>query len=185
MIKNAIAEMEKQMKKTVDAFRGDLATLRTGRANAALLEDIRVAYYGSQMNLKQVANVSIPEARTIEIKPWDPGVLPEIEKAILKSDLGITPNNDGKIIRISIPKLTEDRRRDLVKTVKKMAEEYRVSVRSARRDTMDQVKKAEKEKTISEDERKSSEQVIQKLTDACIKQVDDILGHKEQEIMEV
>ncbi|MFH1378675.1 MAG: ribosome recycling factor [bacterium] len=177
--------MEKQMQKAVENFRSELASLRTGRASIALLEGIKVLYYGSQMALNQVGHISIPEARTIEIKPWDPTVLPEIEKAIQKSDLGVNPNNDGNLIRINIPKLNEDRRKDLVKKIKKISEEYRVSVRNERREALELIKKSEKEKSISEDDRKTAEHEIQKITDTLVKKIDEICSHKEKEIMEV
>lgn len=185
MLKQISAEMEREMKKTVESFRGELASIRTGRASISLLDGIRVEYYGSKMALNQVASLSIPEARTIEIKPWDQNVLPEIEKAIHKSDLGINPNSDGQLIRISIPKLSEDRRKDLVKNIKKIAEQYRVTVRAFRRDSIEKIKKAQKEKSISEDEQKVGEHAVQKVTDANIHAIEEILSHKEKEMMEV
>ena len=185
MVKSLIAKMEKEVRKTIENLRQELASIRTGRASAALLEGIKVEYYGSQLALNQVGNISVPESRTIEIRPWDPVALPEIEKAILKSDLGVTPNNDGSLIRLTMPKLTENRRKDLVKTVKKLAETYKVSVRNSRRDTIEEIKKEEKNKSISEDIRKSAEHEVQKLTDVHINQIDEILSHKENEIMEV
>lgn len=185
MVKSLIANMEKEVRKTIESFRSELASIRTGRASLALLDGIKVEYYGSNLAMNQVGNVSVPEPRTIEIRPWDPAALPAIEKGILKSDLGVTPNNDGKLIRLSMPKLTEDRRKDLVRTVKKLAETYKVSIRNSRRETIEEIKKEEKSKAISEDVRKGAEHEVQKLTDAHVKQIDDILSHKESEIMEV
>src|SRR5262245_35601214 len=180
-----IAHAEDQMKKTLDRMRGDLGTLRTGRASTALLENVRVEYYGSQTPLNQLAAMAAPEARTLEIRPWDKAALQEIEKAILKSDLGLTPSNDGNIIRLQIPALTEERRKDLIKVVRKMAEEYRVSLRNERRDAVERLKKAEKSKEITEDDRTSGEAEIQKMTDQHIKKIDDLLAVKERDIMEV
>lgn len=180
-----ITHTEDQMKKTIDRMRGDLGTLRTGRASTALLENVRVDYYGAQTPLNQLAAMAAPEPRTLEIRPWDKAALQEIEKAILKSDLGLTPNNDGNTIRLQIPALTEERRKDLIKVVRKMAEEYRVSLRNERRDAVERLKKAEKAKELSEDDRASGEQEIQKLTDLYIKRVDELLSGKERDIMEV
>ena len=180
-----IAHAEEQMNKTIQRMKSDLGTLRTGRASAALLENIRVDYYGSSTPLNQLAAMAAPEPRTLEIRPWDNGAMGEIEKAILKSDLGLTPNNDGSIIRLQIPKLTEERRRELIKVVRKMSEEYRVSMRNERRDAVERLKKAEKGKEITEDELSSGEQEIQKLTDLYIKRVDDMLAGKERDILEV
>lgn len=185
MVKIIIGNAEKEMKKVVESFRSELASIRTGRANVTLLDGIKVEYYGSQLALNQVGNLSVPESRTIEIRPWDLNALPEIEKAIHKSDLGVTPNNDGKLIRLNFPKLNEDRRKELVKAVKKTAENYRVSVRNFRRDAIEEIKKAEKNKTISEDIRKSSEHDVQRITDLYVRQIEDVLGHKEKEIMEI
>ncbi|HRY28685.1 MAG TPA: ribosome recycling factor [Elusimicrobiota bacterium] len=180
-----LAQMEDKMKKAVEKMRQDFSTLRTGRATGALLDNLKVLYYGSQVPLKQVAAVGVPDGRTIEIKPWDVSALPEIEKAIQASDLGLTPNNDGKIIRLSVPSLTEERRRDLVKAVKKMAEDFRVSIRNDRREAMEKLKKFEKDKVLSEDQRKLAEEGLQKTTDLYIKQIDESLAVKEKEIMEV
>jgi ribosome recycling factor len=183
--KALITQAEEQMKKTVDRMQADLGTLRTGRASTALLENIRVEYYGASTPLNQLAAMAAPEPRTLEIRPWDKAAVAEIEKAILKSDLGLTPNSDGSMIRLQIPKLTEERRKDLIKVVRKMAEEYRVSLRNERRDAVERLKKAEKAKEISEDDRASGEQEIQKLTDLYIKRVDEKLTGKERDIMEV
>ncbi len=184
-MKNAVlSEAGKKMDKAIEAFERDLAHVRTGRASAALLEGISVDYYGSSMPLTQVASVSVPESRLITIQPWDANVLPEIEKAILKSDLGLTPNSDGKLIRVSVPPLTEERRRDLVKLVKKMAEECRVALRNIRREAIEKLKAQKKNKEISEDEMFKLQDEIQKIIDDRVKKVDQVLGGKEKEIME-
>jgi ribosome recycling factor len=186
MIPKALqTHFEAQMQKTLDKMRTDLNTLRTGRASSSLLENIRVEYYGSMTPLNQLASVGAPEARTLEIRPWDKAALQAIEKAIQKSDLGLTPSNDGNMIRLSIPALTEERRKDLIKAVRKMSEEYRVALRNERRDAVEQLKKAEKAKEISEDDRESGEQEIQKLTDAYVKRIDEFLAAKERDIMVV
>ena len=182
---NIIHPIESQMQKTLDKMKTDFGTLRTGRASAALLENSRVEYYGSLVPLNQVANVGAPEPRTLEIRPWDKGALQAIEKSIQKSDLGLTPNNDGSIIRLQIPALTEERRRDLIKVVRKMAEEYRVAIRNERRDAVERLKKAEKAKEMAEDDRETGEHEIQKMTDAYVRKVDDMLAAKERDIMEV
>lgn len=173
------------MKKAVDHFEQELKKVRTGRASASLLDDIRVDYYGSPAPLGQVASVNVPDARTIVIQPWEKNLLGAIEKAIRQSDLGLNPNNDGAIIRVPIPPLTEERRRDIVKMCKKEAEESRVAVRNSRRDQIETLKKAEKEEHFSEDDRKRAEDDVQKLTDKHIKMVDDLLAKKEKEVMEV
>ncbi len=180
-----LAQTEEKMKKVIEKIRQEFSTLRTGRATATLLDAIRVEYYGSQVPLKQVAAVGVPDGRTLEVKPWDAGSLQAIEKAIQASDLGLTPNNDGKIIRLSIPAMTEERRRDLAKAVKKIAEDFRVSIRNDRRDAMDKLKKAEKDKVLSEDQRKGGEEALQKLTDLYIKRVDESVALKEKEILEI
>jgi len=174
---------EELMKKAIERLRITLAGIRAGRAAPALLDPIRVEAYNSEMTLNQVAGVSIPDARTIEIKPWDPAVLPAIEKAIFKSSLGLTPANDGKTIRLSIPPLTEERRNDLTKHVKKTAEEFKVSIRNDRRIVLEEVKKAQKDKTITEDDRFKIEEHLQKTLDAYIKKIDDLAAAKEKEIM--
>jgi ribosome recycling factor len=183
--KTLIADAEEQMKKTLVRLQSELGSLRTGRASTQILENIRVDYYGSQTPLNQMAAMTAPEARTLEIRPWDKGATAEIEKAIMKSDLGLTPTNDGTVIRLSIPKLTEERRKDLIKVVRKMAEEYRVSMRNERRDAVERLKKAEKAKEVSEDDRATGEQEIQKLTDQYVKKIDELLAGKERDIMEV
>ncbi len=184
-IQAILAQTEEKMKKVIEKIRQEFSTLRTGRATATRLDAIRVEYYGSQVPLKQVAAVGVPDGRTLEVKPWDAGSLQAIEKAIQASDLGLTPNNDGKIIRLSIPPMTEERRRGLARAVKKIAEDFRVSIRNDRRDAMDKLKKAEKDKLLSEDQRKSGEEALQKLTDLYIKRVDESVALKEKEILEI
>jgi len=174
-----------KMDGTLEALKKDFASIRTGRAALALLDGIMVDYYGTPTPIQQVASLSIPDPRQIAIQPWEPRIIPEIEKAIMKSDLGLTPSNDGKMIRIMIPALTEERRKQLVKVVKKRAEEAKVSVRNIRRDTNEELKKLEKEEHISEDDVKKFHAEIQKLTDSSIEKVDEVLSHKENEIMEV
>ncbi|QNB45738.1 ribosome recycling factor [Thermanaerosceptrum fracticalcis] len=185
MVKDVIKETEDKMKKTIEVLRKDYATLRAGRANPAILEKVTVDYYGTPTPINQVANISAPEPRLLTIQPWDKSLVPTIEKAILKSDLGLNPSSDGNLIRIVIPQLTQERRLELVKTIKKKAEEARVSIRNIRRDSNDKVKNLEKTKVISEDETKKGQDEIQKLTDKYIKEVDHVLEVKEKEIMEV
>ncbi|HMK49287.1 MAG TPA: ribosome recycling factor [Thermodesulfovibrionales bacterium] len=173
------------MSKTIEALKKDFSSIRTGRASLALLDDILVNYYSVATPLQQLASLSVPESRQIAIQPWDSKVIPEIEKAILKSDLGLTPMNDGKMVRINIPPLTEERRKQLVKTVRKKSEEAKVSIRNIRRDIIEELKKLEKDKHISEDVVKKSQEETQKITDSYIAKVDEVLAHKEKEIMEV
>lgn len=182
---DVILDMAEKMEKSVEAFKNDLAKIRTGRASLALLDDIHVDAYGSSMPINQVATLTIPESRTIAIQPWDPQVLGAIEKAILKSDIGLTPANDGRIIRLNIPQLTEERRKELVKLVKKIAEEFRVAVRNVRRDAIDQLKKQKKDKEISEDELFKLQDDAQSETDTYISQIDEISASKEKEVMDV
>jgi ribosome recycling factor len=174
-----------RMSRTIEALKKDLASIRTGRASLALLDGIMVNYYDTLTPLQQLASLSIPESRQIAIQPWDQKIIPDIEKSVLKSDLGLTPINDGKAIRINIPPLTEERRKQLVKMVRKKAEEAKVSIRNIRRDSNEELKKLEKEKHISEDVVKKSQEEIQKLTDSYIAKVDEVLANKEKEIMEV
>jgi ribosome recycling factor len=169
----------------LEALKKEFASVRTGRASLGLLEGITVDYYGTMTPLQQLASLSIPDSRQIAIQPWEQRIIPEIEKAIMKSDLGLTPMNDGKVIRINIPVLTEERRKQLVKVVRKRAEEAKVAVRNIRREANDELKKLEKDEHVSEDEVKKEQEEIQKITDSFIKKVDEILGHKEKEIMEV
>ena len=182
---DVIFEMAEKMEKSVEAFKTELAKIRTGRASLNLLDGIAVDAYGSTMPLNQVSTLTIPESRTIAIQPWDPQVLGAIEKAILKSDIGLTPVSDGKIIRLNIPQLTEERRKELVKQVKKIAEEFRVAIRNIRRDAIDALKKQKKEKEISEDDLFKLQDEAQSETDSYIAQIDEITASKEQEMMDV
>jgi ribosome recycling factor len=179
-----LAECRDKMKKTVEALERELKRIRTGRATTAILDGIKVDCYDTQMPLEQVASLSVPESRLITIQPWDQSVIGEIEKSILKSELGLTPMNDGKIIRIAIPPLTEERRKDLAKLAKKMAEESKIAVRNHRRDANEMFKELKKEKEISEDDLFRCQEDVQKLTDEFIKQVDDVTNRKEKEILE-
>lgn len=185
MINDILADSEDRMKKTIEHLQGDFASLRAGRANPAMLDKIMVNYYGQPTAINQLANINVPEARLLVIQPWDKSGIGDIEKAIMKSDLGITPSNDGNVIRIAIPQLTEDRRKDLVKVVRKRAEEAKVAIRNIRREANDLIKSSEKEKLISEDESKKGLDSAQKVTDKCIKDIDLILQAKEKDIMEV
>lgn len=185
MIESRFKEAEDRMNKAVDALRKDLATLRAGRANPSLLEKISISYYGVPTPINQVANISAPEARLLVVQPWDRSILPDIERAILKSDLGLTPSSDGSIIRINIPQLTQERRMELVKTAKKKTEEARVAVRNIRRDLIEEIKAIEKKGEITEDQLRKGQEQMQKLTDKFIETVDKVLASKEAEIMEV
>ena len=178
-------ELEERMKKSVSVYEENLSEIRAGRANPAILNKVSVEYYGVPTPINQVAGISVPEARTIVIQPWDASVLKSIEKAILASDIGLNPNNDGKVIRLNFPELTEERRKDLVKDVKKIAEEARVSVRSIRRDGMDNIKDALKKSEITEDEKANLEDKVQKLTDKYVAEIDSLLEKKEKEIMSI
>lgn len=173
------------MNGAIEVLKREFSSIRTGRASLALFDGIMVNYYGASTPLQQLATMSIPDSRQIAIHPWDQKIIPEIEKAIMKSDLGITPVNDGKTIRIHIPPLTEERRKQLVKIVKKKAEEAKVAIRNIRRDINDEIKKLEKEKQLSEDDTKRYQDELQKITNAHIAKVDEILDNKEKEIMEV
>ena len=185
MSSEVIMEMAEKMENSLGAFKSELTKIRTGRASLSLLDGIKVDAYGSPMPLNQVGTLTIPESRQIVIQPWDPQVMSGIEKAILKSDLGLTPVNDGKVIRINIPQLTEERRKELVKIVKKVAEEYRVAVRNHRREAIDTLKKQKKNKEISEDELFKLQDEAQKETDTSIAKIDKVAGEKENEVMEV
>ncbi|NLE14592.1 MAG: ribosome recycling factor [Spirochaetales bacterium] len=176
---------ENKMLKSLENLSKDFSGLRTGRASASLLDKIRVDYYGSETPINQVATVSVPEARMIVIQPWDKSVLSAIEKAILKSDLGLPPNNDGKLIRLNFPPLNEERRKQLVKSAKATAEQSRVAMRNIRREAMDELKKLQKSGDISEDELKDAEGKIQKMTDSYIAQINSLSDEKEKEIMEI
>jgi ribosome recycling factor len=178
-------QLQKEMDGSVGALRKELAKLRTGRASTSLLENIMVEYYGATTPLNQLSTLSAPEPRLLVIQPFDRSAMGEIERAILKSDLGLTPNNDGKIIRIPIPQLTEERRKELVKHVKKVAEEYRVSVRNHRRVAIEHLKEAEKKKEITADDAKHGQERVQKITDDFIGRIDKVVKAKEEEVMEV
>ncbi len=184
-MQTVINNTETKMKKSVASLEADYASLRTGRASASLFDKIKVDYYGAETPLSQVASISVPEARMVVIQPWDKSVLPQIEKAILKSELGLNPNNDGKLIRINFPSLTADRRKELAKVAKSQAESARVAVRNIRRDAMDELKKMQKASDISEDQEKEGETKIQKLTDSSIADINKIAEAKEKEIMEI
>lgn len=177
-------DAEGRMQKAIDTLVREFAGVRTGRATTALLEGIRVEYYNTLTPLNQVATLSVPDPKTLLVQPWDASLLPKIEKAIQKSDLGLTPMNDGKLIRLSLPPLTEERRRHLAKLVGKLAEETRVAVRNVRREAKDRLRAMEKEKKLSEDDAKRGEAEIQKLTDRFIQKVEELLKKKEQEILE-
>ena len=178
-------ELEQRMQKAVAYYEESLSEIRAGRANPAILNKISVEYYGVSTPINQVAGISVPEARMIVIQPWDASILKAIEKAILASDIGLNPNNDGKVIRLNFPDLTEERRKELAKEVRKIAEEAKVSVRSIRRDRMDTVKEEQKKSEITEDEKADMEEKIQKLTDKYVAEIDKILENKEKEIMNI
>ena len=182
---DAIETAKEKMAKTIAVLHRDLSSLRAGRANAQVLDRIMVDYYGTPTPVNQVGNISSPEARMLVITPYDPSVLNPLEKAIQKSDLGINPSNDGKCIRLIFPELTEERRKELAKTIQKKGEESKVAIRSIRRDAIEQIKKAQKDSEITEDDRKKHEDQAQKLTDSHIKDIDKIVSDKQKEIMEV
>ena len=179
------SEIKEKMDKSIDNLNEKFAEVRAGRANPAILNKVKIDYYGTPTPINQVAGVSVPEARLIVIQPWDASVLKEIEKAILASDIGINPNNDGKVIRLAFPELNEERRKELAKDVRKMAEDAKVAVRSIRREGMDTAKQEQKEGNMTEDELKQAENEIQKITDKSIDEIDKILETKEKEIMSV
>ena len=175
--------IKEKMEKCINVYSEKLSEVRAGRANPAILNKVKIDYYGTPTPINQVAGVSVPEARLIVIQPWDMSILKEIEKAILASDIGINPNNDGKVIRLAFPELTEERRKELVKDIKKMEEEAKVAVRQIRRDGIDEFKKMQKDSSITEDDLKQAEDNIQKLTDKHVEEIDKILEGKEKEIM--
>lgn len=185
MIKDLLKESESRMRSAISVLEHDLSGIRTGRAHPGLVEKIHVEYYGSDTPLMQLASISVPEPRSLLIKPFDKSTLKAVEKAILASDLGLTPNNDGQAIRLNLPALTEERRRDLVKLVHHRLEEARVAMRNVRRDSMKDLKEFENEKMVSEDERKRGEEDLQKMVDKLVAEIDAIGKRKEQEIMEV
>lgn len=185
MTADLLSDAERRMQKAVEALKQDIAGIRTGRANSALVERIHVDYYGAPTPINQVATISVPEARLLVIQPWDRKMLTDIEKAIQKSDLGINPNNDGQVIRLAIPPMNEERRRDLVKTLHKRLDEHKVAVRNVRRDVQDKLRDREKKKEVSEDELKRSSDRLQKLTDRFVEEMDKVGKAKELEILEV
>ena len=185
MITKLLNEVEEKMKHSIDAAKKEFAGVRTGRANPGILDRVMVEYYNTLTPLNQLGSITVPDARTLLIQPWDKTAINAVEKAILKADLGLNPANDGTVIRIAIPPLTEERRKELVKLVKKEAEEKRVMVRNLRRDANERIKQMEKDKEISEDEARRAEDSVQKLTNKYIEQIDKLLEHKEKEIMEV
>lgn len=184
-IKEIFDSHEDRMKKALDVLRKEYSSMRAGRATPALLDKISVDYYGTPTPITQVGNIAVPEPRMIIIQPWEKTMLAQIEKAILKSDLGLTPNSDGSVIRLNIPQLTQERRTELVKVIHKKAEEDRIAIRNLRRDANESIKKLEKDKAISEDDAKKAQEDMQKLTDKYIKEIDHIMSTKEKEIMEV
>jgi ribosome recycling factor len=183
--KDALAQAKTRMEKAVEDFRNDLATVRTGRANVALLDSIRVDYHGTPMPINQLGTMAVPEASMIVISPWDPGAVAPIEKAIRTSDLGLNPANDGKVVRVPIPPLTEDRRKELVKHIHKVLENHRTAVRNIRRDLKEAIEKLEKEKKISEDDKKRSLDELEKVTHAETKKIEDLSAAKEKEVLEI
>jgi ribosome recycling factor len=185
MIADVKSKTNSAMAKALEAFRHDLSKVRTGRASLALLDDIRVDYYGTPTPLNQVAALAVPEPRLITIQPWEKSLAGEIEKAILKSDLGLNPSSDGQLIRLAFPPLTEERRKEMVKQVKRMAEDAKVAVRNNRREANDALKKLEKDKEISEDELKRGEKEVQDVTDDYVARVDQVLADKEKDLMEI
>jgi ribosome recycling factor len=182
--KQTLKDAEDEMKKAIEATKREFSELRSGRANPKMVEGIRVNYYGTPTLLKEIATIGVPEARLVVISPWDPSALKEIEKSILQSDLGITPVNDGKIIRLIVPALSEERRQELIKIVKKVSEEGKVSIRTIRQNIKDKIKTLEKDKKISEDDRFKAEEELQRLTDKYIAETDKLLSDKEKELKE-
>ena len=185
MINDIVSSSEERLNKSIDALKREFGSLRAGRATPSLLDKVMVDYYGTPTPVNQVAKVSVPEARMIMIQPWEKTMLHEIEKAIMKSELGLSPNSDGTAIRLSIPQLTQERRKELVKTVSKKAEEAKVAIRNIRRDANEHIKKLEKDKEITEDESKKAQESVQKLADKYVKVVDTTRAAKEKEVMEV
>ena len=184
-MEQAVKDAHEKMGKTIDAFAMEIAKIRTGKATTALLDGIKVDYYGTPTHLNQLANVSVLDIHTLAITPWDKGVVHAIEKAIMASDLGLNPRSDGTNIKVPIPPLTEERRKDMVKLVKKFGEEYKVAIRNVRRDANEHLKKSEKDKTITEDDRKRLEDEVQKQTNEYSKRIDELIVHKEKEIMAI
>lgn len=185
MMDETLADSRKRMEKAVDVLRKELNKVRTGRATTSLLDDIKVDYYGTPTPLNQIGTMAVPEPRLITIQPWEKNLMPEIEKAIQRSDLGLNPNSDGQLIRISFPPLTEDRRKEMVKLTKRMGEDSKVAIRNIRRDANETIKGLEKEKEITEDDLKRGEKSVQDLTDQMVAKVDEIISNKEAEVMEI
>jgi len=184
-VKEILKEAETKMKKSIDSAKREFSEVRTGRAHPGLIEGMHVDYYGTPTPFKQLASISTPDPRTVMVQPWDASIIPEIEKAILSSNLGVTPTNDGKIVRLSVPPLSEERRGELAKIVKEMAEKSRISLRTIRRDANDRLKKSQNDKAISEDEYFRSHEDVQKLTDRYIKEIDTLLDEKSRSLTEV
>lgn len=185
MVNEVLSEAKKAMEKAVKALKKEMSKVRTGRASISMLDDVTVEYYGVPTPLSQVATLSVPEARLITVQPWEKNLIPAIEKAIFKADLGLTPSSDGVLIRLPVPALTEERRREMVKMIKRMAEDAKISVRNARRDANENLKMLEKEKEITEDAQKRSEKDVQQLTDEYVSTIDVVVQTKEQEVMEI
>ena len=185
MIEDVVADAQRRMDKTIDSTRSEFGSVRTGRASAGLLDRIQVSYYGTKTPLNQLAQISVPEPRLLSIQPYDKGAIKEIERAILESDLGLTPANDGQVIRLPVPQLTEQRRKELVRVVGKLAEEGRIALRNVRRDAITQLKELEKDGDVGSDDLHRAEDRMQKLTDEHVKLVDELYKHKETEILEV
>jgi ribosome recycling factor len=185
MTKTVVNTMSDHMDKTVESLRKEFQKVRTGRASTSLLEEIRVDYYGTPTPINQLATLAVPEPRTITLQPWEGKIIPLIEKAILNANLGVTPSNDGRLIRLNLPPLTEERRKDIVKQLRKTAEDAKVAVRNIRRDSIDELKKLEKDKKVTEDELKRGEKEVQDVTNSHVAKIDEVLAHKEKEVMEV
>jgi ribosome recycling factor len=185
VIEDVVADAQRRMDRTIESTRQEFGSVRTGRASAGLLDRIQVSYYGTKTPLNQLAQISVPEPRLLSIQPYDKGAIKEIERAILESDLGLTPANDGQVIRLPVPQLTEQRRKELVKVVGKLAEEGRIALRNVRRDAIGQLKELERDGEVGTDELHRAEDRVQKLTDGHVKLVDDLYKHKETEILEV
>ena len=185
MPKNVLDDMKIHMEKTLGVLKNEFQKIRTGRATTGILDSITVDYYGSTSSLSQVATLAVPEARTITVTPWEAKIIPTIEKAIMNANIGLTPSNDGKTIRLNLPPLTEERRKDIVKGLKKRAEEDKIAIRNIRRDAIDKVKKLEKDKAITEDELKKCEKDVQEITKSFEQRMDEAVAHKEKEVLEV
>lgn len=185
MMNEVLSEARTAMDKAIKSLRKEMSKVRTGRASLSLLDDVKIDYYGVPTPLSQVATLAVPEARLMTIQPWEKNLIPDIEKAIFKADLGLTPSSDGQLIRLPVPALTEERRREMVKIIKRMSEDAKISVRNARRDANENLKMLEKEKEITEDDLKRSEKDVQQLTDEFVSTIDSVVQNKEQEVMEI